>query len=123
MLKEHELVLAQGGAEGLEALRREPAFDLILSDLMMPDLDGPVLYSELQRLRPELLCRLVFCSGGASTERARQFLDSIDNPVLDKPLTREAFERAARHVLQGSAKVSGIRPAYGGGIDDTRRVK
>src|SRR4029453_6619266 len=52
---------------GLAALARveHNDYDLILSDLRMPELDGPGLYRELERRRPELLSRIAFVTGSA----------------------------------------------------------
>ena len=58
----HRVDRASSGREALERLA-EREVDLILSDLRMPDLDGPALYRELAARRPELLARLVFVTG------------------------------------------------------------
>jgi signal transduction histidine kinase/ActR/RegA family two-component response regulator len=62
--------------------------ELILCDVMMPDLSGIDLYERLVRERPELASRFIFLTGGAFTERARIFLKRIDRPVIAKPFSR-----------------------------------
>ncbi len=96
---EHEVVTASGGAEGLAILKDDRKFDVILCDLMMPVTDGPEVYATLQARSPELLPRVVFCSGGAFTPRARAFVDSVPNELLGKPMRRaELLEVIAKRI-------------------------
>jgi two-component system NtrC family sensor kinase len=62
-------------------------FDLILSDLRMPGLDGPGLYRFLQQHRPELLPRIAFITGDTLGRKVRYFLDTVDRPYIEKPFT------------------------------------
>ena len=88
----HDVVLATGGAEGLDLLERDDAFDIVLCDVMMPQVDGPMVYDALALRAPEVVGRLVFCSGGAFTPRAKEFLGSVRNTFLHKPIDPEALE-------------------------------
>jgi signal transduction histidine kinase len=72
----------------------EGSFDVILCDLMMPDLTGMDLYEALHKERPELCERMVFISGGAFTERARSFLATTRRPQIKKPFRREELVEA-----------------------------
>ncbi|HEY2733728.1 MAG TPA: response regulator, partial [Polyangiales bacterium] len=72
--EDHEAVGVVGARKALAWLERDAAFDVILCDLMMPDMSGPELYQELERSAPHLLERFVFLSGGAFTDTARRFL-------------------------------------------------
>lgn len=89
-----EVVVAHSGREGLHALRDGPRFDVVLCDLMMPEISGMDLFESLEDEDPELTTRFVFMTGGAFTERARAFLERVPNPRLDKP-----FEAADIHAL------------------------
>jgi CheY-like chemotaxis protein len=82
---EHDVVCARSGREALELLRRHRHFDLVVCDLLMPDVTGMEVYEAVQREAPELAGRFVFITGGAFTGRARAFLDTVDRPVLEKP--------------------------------------
>jgi PAS domain S-box-containing protein len=96
---DHEVVVANGGEEGLAILRGDRRFDVILCDLMMPVTDGPEVYAALAEEAPELLPRMVFCSGGAFTPRARAFVDSVPNLLLGKPMRRaELLEAITKHM-------------------------
>jgi CheY-like chemotaxis protein len=65
------------------------AFDIVLCDLMMPELTGMDLYAELERKRPELARRFVFITGGAFTEQARGFMRSVGKTALPKPCSQQ----------------------------------
>jgi CheY-like chemotaxis protein len=92
--------VAENGRRGLEmALADE--YDVILCDLMMPDVSGMELYELLSGTRPDIAERVVFMTGGAFTTAARDFLDRVPNLYLEKPfdvaqLRALIVERAGR---------------------------
>ena len=71
-------------------------FDVILSDLMMPEMTGMDFYDELERRFPDAARRMVFVSGGAFTPKANAFLDRVTNPRIDKPFD----PRKVRDIVQ-----------------------
>jgi len=82
---DHEVEVASGGAEAQTLLRASPRYDVVLCDLLMPGLTGMELYESLRRERPGDEARILFMTGGAHTEEARQFLARVPNPCLEKP--------------------------------------
>jgi PAS domain S-box-containing protein len=91
---DHEVVPVTRARDALERIRGGEHFDVILCDLMMPDVSGIELYSQMSAEERE---RIVFMTGGAFTPQTREFLAKIDRPRLDKPFSehelREAIER------------------------------
>jgi len=85
LLPEHEVISAAGAAEARAAIEADPDLDLILCDLMMPEVSGVELYRELEARFPALARRVVFITGGAFTPEVRAFLRAVTNPVLEKP--------------------------------------
>ncbi len=77
------------GAGALARIRRGERFDVVLSDVMMPELPGADFHAELQRFAPEVARSVVFMTGGAFSLREREFLAGIPNACLDKPLDLE----------------------------------
>jgi CheY-like chemotaxis protein len=76
------------GRDALGRLERDEPYDLVLCDLMMPDLTGMDLYDEVQKKHPRLARRVIFMTGGAFTPRAAAFLDRLrQNGIacVDKP--------------------------------------
>ena len=82
---EHEVVALGSAARALERIVAGERFDVILCDLMMPEMTGIYLYVELTRLAAEQASRMIFLSGGAFTVRARAFLDQVPNQRIEKP--------------------------------------
>jgi signal transduction histidine kinase len=85
-LRTHRVTIVERGREGLALLAEGRRFDLILCDLMMPELSGMDVYDEIARNYPQELARLAFMSGGAFTERAKEFCARLTLPLLDKPI-------------------------------------
>ena len=77
----------------------EGSVDLILCDVMMPELSGIDLYDRLERERPDLTRRFVFITGGAFTERVRFFLKRIDRPIIAKPFARQELLSVIQETL------------------------
>jgi PAS domain S-box-containing protein len=77
---------AADGRAAKRALDGEP-FDIILSDLRMPGLDGPGLFAWLQASRPELCGRVGFVTGDTLGAGAARFLEESGRPYLEKPFT------------------------------------
>jgi two-component system, NtrC family, sensor kinase len=82
----HVPVVARNGREGLELADRE-RFDLIISDLRMPEIGGREFYEELARRHPELAARLVFSTGDTVRGDTLAFLEALDRPYLHKPFS------------------------------------
>ena len=89
-------------ANGQIALTKLPtqAYDLILCDLRMPELDGPGLYQALQQQHPHLLRRVIFLTGDTLSEEARTFLEQTEIPRLSKPFRAAEVRQLVQQVLQ-----------------------
>ena len=70
---DYDVSVAASGREALAVLVDRPDFDVILCDLSMPDMDGPALYDALRFQAPQLLDRVLFCSGGLISARLREW--------------------------------------------------
>jgi PAS domain S-box-containing protein len=88
----HTVVVALSGSAALEHLVhdrvRNPDFDVVLCDLMLPGLSGVELYEAVRRRVPELARRFVFMTG-ADTSPVREFLARVDAPSIEKPFQAE----------------------------------
>jgi CheY-like chemotaxis protein len=82
----YEVVSASDGAGALEAIAQHD-FTAIVSDLVMPGIDGLALHRSLFQSRPDLLGRLLFVTRGSVSGRHRTFTRRVANPVLMKPVS------------------------------------
>lgn len=85
-LRSHDVTVTSSGRDAVE-LCESGDFDLVLCDVMMPEVSGMDVYSRVRRERPEVAQRFVFMTGGAFTPSARSFLESVDNEQIIKPFS------------------------------------
>ena len=88
-------------SDGLTALGKIEAreYDLILTDLRMPELDGVGLYRELERRQPEVLRRVIVITGTSGHPEYQSFLEETKVPYLEKPFSLQALQSITRRVL------------------------
>jgi PAS domain S-box-containing protein len=113
---EHDLVVAQSGAEALELLQQEqasaaaPVYDAILCDLMMPGMTGMELFEVLRREYPALAPRVIFMTGGVSMLRVSEFLESVPNAKFEKPFDIAELRRTL-HGLVAKSRAAAAPPS------------
>ncbi len=84
-----------------EAARRlldEIRFDLILSDLRMPGLDGPTLYQHIETAYPDLARRVAFITGDTLSGDIQKFLQEARRPYLEKPAAPDDIRAFVRQI-------------------------
>ena len=89
----HDVSICTSGREALSSLEKDSNFDLVLCDLMMPDVNGAAVYAAVKRDHPQLAERFVFMTGGAFTDRAREFLSQHPGAQLEKPFNIADIEK------------------------------
>lgn len=95
----YTVITAADGEQGLEEIGRVGHVDLLISDVVMPNMDGPTMVSHIRRSRPNL--PVLFMSGYAE-EQLRKSI-SIDNVgFLPKPFSVSQLAEAARDALASS---------------------
>jgi PAS domain S-box-containing protein len=101
-----------GNGEVALARLAEGKYDLILSDIRMPELDGPSLYWTIERRDPRLLQRMIFLTGDTLSPGTRQFLEKTGVPCLAKPFALSDVREIVQQVLQAQEiEVSGTQAA------------
>jgi two-component system cell cycle sensor histidine kinase/response regulator CckA len=96
---EHEVREAASGAEVLELLRGGERYDVLLCDLMMPEMSGIDLFDAIERLDDAQARRVIFLTGGAFTPRAQEFMARVPNPRLEKPFDIDELLHMIRKVV------------------------
>jgi PAS domain S-box-containing protein len=93
----YSLIQAAGPASALDLARQwSGPIDLLLTDIVMPDLSGDELARELRKARPEL--RVVYMTGYSGEMDATAL--RVDGPVVQKPFTRDSLLAAVEGALK-----------------------
>ena len=100
--EEHEVDVAGSGREALDMLHLDDRYDVVLCDLMMPDMTGMDVWEQLRREGSRIADKIVFVTGGAFTPRAREFLDSVANIQIEKPFDLPELRALVRGRIQSS---------------------
>jgi len=92
----YTVTAASDGDEGLEIVKRGEEFDLVVSDVVMPVMDGPSMAREIRKLRPDL--PMLFMSGYAE-EQLRNEIDMANVQFLPKPFSVQQISDKVGAVL------------------------
>ena len=92
--------LASSGAEALEILEKGKQFDLVLTDMQMPDMDGCQLAQQMQKHYPELPIILLSSVGD---ERNKDY-EGLFKSILTKPIKQEMLCKLIINELRGKSK-------------------
>lgn len=98
----HDIAIAINGAVALEKLRQRD-FDVIVSDLRMPVLDGPGLYAGLAQSLPQYLHRIIYVTGDTLSPHVQSFLSQTPVPVIEKPYRLADVRGAIAGLLKENA--------------------
>ena len=98
-----DVTQAQDGARAYDWLIRgsEP-YDLVISDMRMPGFSGIELYSALRELRPEMLDRLLFCTGEIESVAVSAFVAETNCRVLLKPFDLRTLATLSDEITLGT---------------------
>lgn len=102
-LSGHETTVAEDGQRALEALA-ENAFDLLLSDIVMPELDGIALALKAAQDYPEMPVLLM--SGYAQERQRAHNLDALAHSVLAKPFDLATLRATVEAALAGDPEAA-----------------
>lgn len=102
--RQHAVTTTTRAVEALQLIERGRVFDLIICDLMMPEMDGSRFYGEIKLRFPELVNRIVFMSGGTFETGIEAFLETVPNPRIEKPCDLKTLRNiVARELLRSAA--------------------
>ena len=95
----YEVFEADGGEEALEVLDDlDYAVDLIISDVVMPEMDGPTMLKVIREKAPDL--KIIFVSGYAEESVRRDIEDDRSVDFLPKPYSLDQINSKVKEVLQ-----------------------
>jgi two-component system NtrC family sensor kinase len=97
-LDQHSVALASSGIEAADLVERE-GFDVIITDMKMPGMDGAGFYRQVRQRDPAQARRIIFITGDTVSPDTRAFLQRVSNPVLSKPFKIGPLRDAIESVL------------------------
>jgi len=92
----YQVITADNGEEALEQLAKVEHIDLLISDVVMPGMDGPTVVREARKSRPDI--KILFMSGYAE-EQLRNSIDIENVNFLPKPFSVTDLAEAARRAM------------------------
>jgi two-component system NtrC family sensor kinase len=93
----HRVTAVASGREALERLTVE-RYDVIVTDIRMPDIDGRALYQEIERRWPGMGVRVIFVTGDTLASTLREFVAKNGRPVIEKPFLPGEVRRVVAEV-------------------------
>ena len=93
----YRVVEAQNGAEGLKIAEETGRIDLLLADMLLPELSGFDLAEQLLELRPGL--KILFVTGYVEGEIVQRSISQLGATFLDKPFTPAALLQHVRDAI------------------------
>jgi CheY-like chemotaxis protein len=100
LASDHDVVALRSAREALALLGSGRRFDLILCDVMMPQVTGMDLHAAVIAIDATQAGRIVFLTGGAFTASAREFLERIPNRRIDKPFEPKELQRLVNELIR-----------------------
>ena len=103
-LEEHgfRVICVKNGVEGLKKII-EQDFDVILCDMMMPQLPGDMFYIAVERVKPQLSKRFVFMTGHKNDKKIDEFIRRVKGLMLFKPFQPHELIEMINVVLKKSS--------------------
>ena len=95
----HDVEVVTSGAAAKELLRADQSFDMIVCDLMMPEITGMDLHEWLDSWSPGLATRMLFLTGGSFTPRAQAFQRQVGDRCLEKPFDKKQLSVLVNKLL------------------------
>ena len=100
----HEVTAVADGGEALEALQAA-SFDLLLTDIVMPELDGVALALKVTKDFPDL--RIVLMTGYAAEQARAHNLDELVHEVVSKPFSMSEICAVVQSALDAPTRSAG----------------
>jgi two-component system cell cycle response regulator CpdR len=99
----HDIVTASDGAEALDLLAREDRFELLLTDIRMPVVDGIALALAAAREHPDL--GILLMTGYADQRERAAGLDALIHDVIAKPFSVAMIRSAVNEALVATGRL------------------
>jgi two-component system cell cycle sensor histidine kinase/response regulator CckA len=108
---DHDIVMAASGQAARAILEHDQGFDVLLCDLMMPEVSGVDVHQWLAKTHPTVAERVVFLSGGAFTPKAASYIAGVTNRQLDKPFVSAELKQLVADLVAAAKAPTASTPA------------
>jgi CheY-like chemotaxis protein/two-component sensor histidine kinase len=98
--QDHDVEAVTSARVALELLAGGARYDVILCDLMMPQITGMEVHGKVAKLDPDQAGKIVFVTGGAFTESAREFFETTQNHRIEKPFDLKTLRHLVNELIQ-----------------------
>jgi signal transduction histidine kinase/CheY-like chemotaxis protein len=99
----YDVILASDGQEAIDLLSSGSRPDVLISDLLLPEVDGVELFQWLESQRPTLARATIFVSAATTVPHYAEFCQKLSNPILEKPVSKERLLSAIEQARQSNA--------------------
>ncbi len=99
LAQDHDVEAVTSARVALDLLAKGARYDVILCDLMMPQITGMEVHDTVAKLDPGQAEKIVFVTGGAFTEAARTFFESTSNPRIEKPFDLKTLRHLVNELI------------------------
>ncbi len=99
-MRGYNVLEASGGDDALDLVKKGASVDLLITDVVMPNMDGPTLVRNIRRLKPSL--SVIFMSGYAEEAFRRNEQNAADLHFLPKPFGLKQLAAKVKEVLSGA---------------------
>jgi two-component system, NtrC family, sensor kinase len=96
---DYDVTCEPSSAAALDRFRKGERFDLVLCDLMMPNVTGIDVYDALLEIAPKQARAMLFLTGGAFTARTQAFVERMPHSMIEKPFSHATLLARVREVL------------------------
>jgi len=79
----YEVIVAESGFKAIHVLKNDPTIDLIILDMVMPEMSGFETYGEIRKISPDI--RVLVCSGYSKEDEIRQMIERGCDDYIFKP--------------------------------------
>jgi DNA-binding NtrC family response regulator len=100
---DYSVTIACDGVQGLKRVM-ERDFDVVLCDLLMPNLPGNMFYVAVERVKPHLAKRFVFITGHQNNPKVSEFVKKVRALTLFKPFEMHLLTETIQVALRNAKK-------------------
>jgi signal transduction histidine kinase len=103
-LSEHDVTVVSRARDAFERLAANESFDVVICDVLMPEMGGREVLERLEVDWPQLAANLIFMTGGAFTAESSEFVDSSTRRILTKPFSADELRTVVAAQLRGARR-------------------